>query len=83
MLKAYLNKDIKIIKVSGDDAKDYLNNIITNNIEQTNYINSIYSCLLTPQGKFLADFFITNFKDAYFILVHSKFLENLIKGLNF
>ena len=63
MLKAYLNKDIKIIKVSGDDAKDYLNNIITNNIEQTNYINSIYSCLLTPQGKFLADFFITNFKD--------------------
>ena len=49
MLKAYLNKDIKIIKVSGDDAKDYLNNIITNNIEQTNSINSIYSCLLTPQ----------------------------------
>ena len=83
MLKAYLNKDIKIIKVSGDDAKDYLNNIITNNIEQTNSVNSIYSCLLTPQGKFLADFFITNFKDAYFILVHSKFLENLIKGLNF
>ena len=71
MLKAYLNKDIKIIKVSGDDAKDYLNNIITNNIEQTNSENSIYSCLLTPQGKFLADFFITNFKDGYFLLVHS------------
>ena len=83
MLKAYLNKDIKIIKVSGDDAKDYLNNIITNNIEQTNSINSLYSCLLTPQGKSLADFFITNFKDEYFLLVHSKFLENLIKGLNF
>ena len=83
MLKAYLNKDIKIIKVSGDDAKDYLNNIITNNIEQTNSVNSIYSCLLTPQGKFLADFFITTFKDEYFLLVHSKFLENLIRGLNF
>ena len=83
MLKAYLNKDIKIIKVSGDDAKDYLNNIITNNIEQTNFENSIYSCLLTPQGKFLADFFITNFEDGYFLLVHSKFLEDLIKGLNF
>jgi len=83
MLKAYLNKDIKIIKVSGDDAKDYLNNIITNNIEQLNTETSIYSCLLTPQGKFLADFFITNFEDGYFLLVHSKFLENLIKGLNF
>ena len=83
MLKAYLNKDIKIIKISGDDAKDYLNNIITNNIEQVNTETSIYSCLLTPQGKFLADFFITYFEDEYFLLVHSKFLENLIKGLNF
>ena len=83
MLKAYLNKDIKIIKISGDDAKDYLNNIITNNIEQVNTETSIYSCLLTPQGKFLADFFITYFEDGYFLLVHSKFLENLIKGLNF
>ena len=43
MLKAYLNKDIKIIKISGDDAKDYLNNIITNNIEQVNTETSIYS----------------------------------------
>jgi len=83
MLKAYLNKDIKIIKISGDDAKDYLNNIITNNIEQVNTETSIYSCLLTPQGKFLADFFITYFEDGYFLLAHSKFLENLIKGLNF
>ena len=49
MLKAYLNKDIKIIKVSGDDAKVYLNNIITNNVEQINTKTSIYSCLLTPQ----------------------------------
>ena len=63
MLKAYLNKDIKIIKISGDDAKEYLNNIITNNIEQVNTETSIYSCLLTPQGKFLADFFITYFED--------------------
>ena len=83
MLKAYLNKDMTIIKISGDDAKDYLNNIITNNIEQVDTETSIYSCLLTPQGKFIADFFITYFEDGYFLLVHSKFLENLIKGLNF
>ena len=46
MLKAYLNKDIKIIKISGDDAKDYLNNIITNNIEQVNTETSIYLSLI-------------------------------------
>ena len=83
MLKAYLNKDIKIVKVYGDDVKDYLNNIVTNNIENVNISNSIYSCLLTPQGKFLADFFISYFDSGFYLLVNSKFFEDLIKGLNF
>ncbi len=83
MLKAYLNKDIKIVKVYGDDAKDYLNNIVTNNVENVNISNSIYSCLLTPQGKFLADFFISYFDSGFYLLVNSKFFEDLIKGLNF
>ena len=83
MLKAYLNKDIKIIKVHGADAKEYLNNIVTNNIDRVNTSNSIYSCLLTPQGKFLADFFISCFDNGFYLLVNFKFYEDLIKGLNF
>ena len=83
MLKAYQNKDIKIIRVYGDDANEYLNNIVTNNTDHVNTSNSIYSCLLTPQGKFLADFFISEFDNGFCLLVNSKFYEDLMKGLNF
>ena len=83
MPKAYLNRDIKIIKIYGNDANEYLNNIVTNNIDHVNTSNSIYSCLLTPQGKFLADFFISQFDNGFYLLVNSKFYEDLIKGLQF
>jgi len=83
MPNAYKNNDIKIIKVFGDNAKDYLNNIITNNTELISSKNTIYSCLLTPQGKFLADFFITSFYNEFHLMTHSKFHDDLIKGLSF
>ena len=41
MLKAYQNKDIKIIRVYGDDANEYLNNIVTNNTDEVNVSNLI------------------------------------------
>lgn len=83
MIKAYLNNDMSIIKISGDDAREYLNNIITNNIEQVNETKSIYSCLLTPQGKFIADFYVANFDNNIILVTNKKFKDGLINGLNF
>lgn len=83
MIMAFINNDISIIKVTGDDTIEYLNNIITNDITQVNATKSIYSCLLTPHGKFIADFFISHFNDSIFLITNKKFKENLIKGLNF
>ena len=83
MIKAHLNNDMSIIKISGDDAREYLNNIITNNIEQVNETKSIYSCLLTPQGKFIADFYVANFDNNIILVTNKKFKEGLINGLNF
>jgi hypothetical protein len=83
MIKAHLNNDMSIIKISGDDAREYLNNIITNNIEQVNETKSIYSCLLTPQGKFIADFYIANFDNNIILVTNKKFKDGLINGLNF
>ena len=36
MIMAFINNDISIIKVTGDDTIGYLNNIITNDITQVN-----------------------------------------------
>ena len=83
MIKAHLNNDMSIIKISGDDTREYLNNIITNNIEQVNETKSIYSCLLTPQGKFIADFYVASFDNNIILVTNKKFKDELIKGLNF
>ena len=63
----FLDKSRKLLKVSGKDAKNFLQSIITNDIQ--NSIKSIiYGGLLTPQGKYLFDFFITGIDDETFII---------------
>ena len=48
----------RFFEISGKDSKSFIQNLITNDIEKCNDGEIIYSCILTPQGKFLADFFI-------------------------
>ncbi len=50
--------DRAILRISGNDAREFLHGIITNNIRNVTDSNSIYAALLSPQGKFLYDFFI-------------------------
>ena len=49
-------KDRGIISIVGKDAKEFLQNIITNDIRHVNKENSIFSGIFTPQGKYLFDF---------------------------
>lgn len=56
-----------VIYVEGDDRKDFLQRIVTNDLNLLEEQSAIYSCLLTPQGKFLHDFFISKGPDSYFI----------------
>ena len=58
--------DSKFIGISGEDRKDFLQGLITNDINKCKSKNPIYSCLLTPQGKFIADFFIMEFENNFF-----------------
>lgn len=48
-----------LVKISGPDRKKFLQNIITNDVNNLAGDNMVYACLLTPQGKYLHDFFIT------------------------
>ena len=64
---AYILEDRGIIFVEGSEAKDFLQNIITNNINKVSNQSSCFASLLTPQGKFLYDFLIIQHKNGYFI----------------
>ena len=56
--KIIVLEDRGLISITGVDAKDYLQNIITNDIEKVSSNNSIFSALFTPQGKYLHEFFL-------------------------
>lgn len=48
-----------LVHLEGDDRHKFLQGIITNDIEKLKPGAALYACLLTPQGKFLHDFFIS------------------------
>jgi len=47
-----------IIHIEGEDRKSFLQGLVSNDVMKTSPAHIIYACLLTPQGKFLHDFFI-------------------------
>ena len=76
-------EDRGFIQVNGDEAKDFLQNIITNDIEKVTSSLSVFSSILTPQGKYLFEFFILKLKDSYLIECERKSTAEIIKLLNF
>lgn len=49
-----------IVAISGPDARSFLQGLITNDIEKVSPTRAIYAGLLSPQGKYLFDFFIAD-----------------------
>ena len=70
------------IQVSGSDAKDFLQNIITNDINKVTSKNSIFAALLTPQGKYLNEFFIIKNYDGYLLDCSENSSSQLIRDLS-
>ena len=78
----YILEDRGILFVNGTDAKEFLQNLITNDINKVDSSNSCFSSLLTPQGKFLFDFLIIKHKKGYFIDCEKKQAEQLFNKLD-
>ena len=78
----YILEDRGILFVNGSDAKEFLQNLVTNDINKVDNSNSCFASLLTPQGKFLFDFLIVKHKSGYFIDCEKKQADNLFKKLN-
>ena len=83
MTNNYYIKNIfsKFIEIEGDDSINFLQDLITNDINKCNKDRSIYACLLTPQGKFLADFFISKIDNIYLIEINKKYYDSFISKL--
>ena len=60
-------KNNTLIIIDGNDKYKFIQGIISNDIEILKKKKSIYSSILTPQGRFVHDFFITTWNDYFFL----------------
>ena len=70
------------ILISGEDSGEFLQNIITNDIYKVSNENSIFTALLTPQGKYFNDFVIVKDQKGFLLDCCEDSAEELIENLS-
>ena len=78
----YILQDRAILYISGVEAKDFLQNLISNDIDKVTDSSSCFASLLTPQGKFLYEFIVVKHKSGFFIDCEKSQSEEIFKQLN-
>ena len=78
----FILQDRAIIYVNGADAKDFLQNLISNDINKVTDNSSCFASLLTPQGKFLFEFIVIKHKSGFLIDCEKNQSDELFKQLN-
>ncbi|MEM6409381.1 MAG: folate-binding protein [Pseudomonadota bacterium] len=71
----------KVLRISGGDAEDFLQNLVTNDVSGAKD-GLVWAALLTPQGKYLADLFLVADSKAILLDVAEGLAAGLAQRLN-
>ncbi|MEQ9259390.1 MAG: folate-binding protein [Roseovarius sp.] len=71
----------KVFEITGSEAEHFLQGLITNDITKMGD-GLLYAALLTPQGKYIADFFLFRHGAAICLDVEAKLADDLVKRLS-
>ncbi|MDH3660508.1 MAG: folate-binding protein [Alphaproteobacteria bacterium] len=77
----YVMLERGVLAITGEEARPFLQGLISNDIEKVGPDRAIYAALLTPQGKCLFDFFIAQREDGLFLDVEAHRLPALLQRL--
>jgi folate-binding protein YgfZ len=72
-----------VISISGEDRKTFLQGLITNDVNKVSESQAIYAFLLSPQGRFLYDFFIVEKGEKLLVDCDSTRVDEIIQKLSF
>ena len=78
----YILKDRSIIYITGEDSKNFLQNLISNDINKVTDNSSCFASLLTPQGKFMFEFIVVKHKSGFFIDCEKNQSDEIFKQLS-
>lgn len=73
--------DRALLRLGGADAPGFLNALVSNEVTRLEPQRAVYAALLTPQGKFLHDFFVTADDQGLLIDVAATRLPDLQRRL--
>ena len=80
----FVDKNRAILTLEGKDKVDFLQALTTNNIENIPKEDTVYTAILSPQGKYLFDFFVFSLSDnELFIDIHKSRADAIKKFLEF
>jgi tRNA-modifying protein YgfZ len=86
-MKAALLPDRGVVKVAGDDARKFLNGLVTCDIAKVTPAAAGFSALLTPQGKIIVDFILAEAPPTdgggFFLDCPRALASTLVQRLNF
>ena len=68
--------DRTILSITGSDAEKFLQGLVTNDVRRARK-GIVYTALLTPQGKFIADFFLVGQANGFLVDVASSHAQTL------
>ena len=85
-MKAAVLPDRGVIKITGDDARKFLHGLVTADVLGIAPGTARFCALLTPQGKIIADFFVTEAPQAegggFFLDIPRALAVTLVEKLN-
>ena len=70
----------KTFLITGSDADNFLQGLVTNDVGKLEQ-GLVYTALLTPQGKYIADFFLSRHEDGILLDVDASLADALAKRL--
>ena len=70
-----------ILQIAGADAASFLQGLMTTDINKASDTRALYGALLTPQGKYLHDFFVAQMGDCIYLEAEKARLADLKKRL--
>jgi folate-binding protein YgfZ len=70
----------RIFRISGSEREDFLQGLVTNDVRKLKQ-GLVYAALLTPQGKYIADFFLKAEPDAILLDVAEAQADDLARRL--
>ena len=80
MARAFEAQDRQVLRIGGDDRRKFLQDLVTNNLDRIGE-GAVYAALLTPQGKYLADFFLLGDGESILLDADAGQVDDLVRRL--